>query len=49
MFGNVKKAKLVNPAASLAREITQGKRFDSSKIPAIQWGIENEEVQEKST
>ena len=43
-FGNVKKAKLVNPAASLAREITQRKRFDSSKIPAIQWGIENEAV-----
>lgn len=47
-FGDVCKAKLIKPTASLVKSIMQDNKFDSSKVPALQWGISNECVARES-
>ena len=47
-FKRVKQASIVNPPASLVKELMQVSRFDSSKVPALHWGITNEDTARKA-
>ena len=41
-FGDICKAKLIKPTASLVKSTMQDNELDSSKVPALQWGVSNE-------
>ena len=43
-FGDVGRARKVDPSCSLAKAIMQERHFDSSNVPSLNWGITNESV-----
>ena len=47
-FKRVKQASIINPPASLVKALMQESWFDSSKVPALHWGITNEGAAQKA-
>ena len=43
-FKRVKQTSVINPPACLVKELVQESRFDSRKVPALHWGITNEDT-----